>query len=70
MKVLNQPMPAGVPRERPVSPSRTSYARSQELVGDRDPRQHEFTVQLRSVRRSEVRRELGVASWWPCARHC
>ena len=33
------------------------YARAQQLVGDRDPRSHEFSVQLRALmRRSQVPR--------------
>ena len=56
-----QPARAGaVPRERPSAPSRTCSRRAQELVGDRDPRQHEFTVQLRAFDAAKSGAGLGV----------
>ena len=36
------------------------YARSKELVGDRDPRAHQFTVQLRSFDASKNGSQVGV----------
>ncbi len=46
------------------------YARSMQLVGDKDPRHHEFTVQLRAFDASKSGAKLGVASLIAlCARH-
>ena len=38
------------------------YARAVQLVGDKDPRQHEFTVQLRAFDVSKSGAKLGMAS--------
>ena len=38
------------------------YARSMQLVGDKDPRRHEFTAQLRAFDVSKAGAKLGVAS--------
>ena len=38
------------------------YARSTSLVGDKDPRHHEFTVQLRAFDASKSGAKLGVAA--------
>jgi ATP-dependent Lon protease len=38
------------------------YARSPQLVGDKDPRHHEFTVQLRAFDSSKSGSKLGVAT--------
>ena len=40
---------------------RRLYSRSGELVGDRNPREHEFSVQLRAFDASKSGRSLGVA---------
>ena len=37
------------------------YARSQQLVGDKDPRQHEFTAQLRAFDAGKAGGKLGLA---------
>ena len=37
------------------------YARAKELVGDREPREHEFSVQLRSFDTSRSGSQLGLA---------
>jgi ATP-dependent Lon protease len=36
------------------------YARSTQLVGDKDPRHHEFTIQLRAFDASKSGAKLGV----------
>ena len=38
------------------------YSRGSELVGDRNPREHEFSVQLRAFDASKGGRSLGVAA--------
>jgi len=38
------------------------YARALQLVGDKDPRQHEFTTQLRAFDASKSGSKIGVAS--------
>jgi len=45
-KILNQPVPPAF-RESVKVAEQNLYARAKELVGDRDPRSHEYTVQLR-----------------------
>lgn len=48
VKVLNKPIPQAF-RESMGFAEQNLYARSVQLVGDKDPRQHEFTVQLRGI---------------------
>lgn len=48
VRILNQPQPPAF-RESVKVGEQNLYARSKELVGDRDPRSHEFTIQLRSM---------------------
>ncbi len=45
-KILNQPVPPAF-RESVKVAEQNLYARAKELVGNRDPRSHEYTVQLR-----------------------
>ena len=47
MRILNQ-NPLGPLKECVRCAEQNLYARSKELVGDRDPRAHEFTIQLRA----------------------
>jgi ATP-dependent Lon protease len=47
IRVVNYPVP-GPLRESIRCAEQNLYARARDLVGDRDPRQHEFTVQLRA----------------------
>lgn len=59
VKVLNRPTPA------PFSESiryaeQNLFSRAKELVGDRDPRQHEFNVQLRAFDASRSGSALGL----------
>jgi ATP-dependent Lon protease len=48
VKILNQP-PAAAFRESVKIGEQNLYARSKELVGDRDPREHEFSTQMRAM---------------------
>ncbi len=38
------------------------YARAKELIGDKDPKQHEFTVQLRAFDSAKSGAKVGVAA--------
>jgi len=60
VKILNRPAPR--PFEESVRYAEQNlYARGKDLVGDRDPRSHEFSVQLRSFDASKSGSQLGVA---------
>lgn len=48
VKILNQP-PAPAFRESVKIGEQNVYARAKELVGDRDPREHEFSIQMRAM---------------------
>lgn len=48
VKILNHPVPPAF-RESVRYAEQNLYSRSKELVGDRDPRGHEFSVQLRAM---------------------
>ncbi len=48
VKILNAPVPAAF-RESVRYGEQNLYVRSRALVGDRDPRSHEFSVQLRAM---------------------
>ena len=61
LKVLNKPIPPAF-RESIGFAEQNLYARSHQLVGDKDPRQHEFTVQLRAFDAAKSGAKLGVAS--------
>lgn len=61
VKVLNKPIPQAF-RESMSFAEQNLYARSVQLVGDKDPRQHEFTVQLRAFDAAKSGAKLGVAS--------
>ena len=47
LKILNQ-SPPGPLKESVRCAEQNLYARAKELVGDRDPRAHEFTIQIRA----------------------
>jgi ATP-dependent Lon protease len=57
---LNQSPPAPF-RESVRIAEQNLYARAAELVGDRNPREHEFTVQLRSFDASKTAGQTGMA---------
>jgi ATP-dependent Lon protease len=59
VKILNRPAPAAF-AESVRCAEQNLYARSRELVGDRDPRSHEFTVQLRAFDAAKTGNQLGV----------
>jgi ATP-dependent Lon protease len=59
VKVLNKPTPAPF-QESIRYAEQNLLARARELVGDRDPRQHEFNVQLRAFDASRSGAALGL----------
>jgi ATP-dependent Lon protease len=61
VKILNKPIPPAF-RESMGYAEQNLYARSIQLVGDKDPRNHEFTAQLRAFDSSKLGAKLGVAS--------
>ena len=61
VKILNKPIPPAF-RESIGYAEQNLYARSKQLVGDKDPRQHEFAVQLRAFDASKSGSKLGVAA--------
>lgn len=61
VKPLNRPVPPAF-RESLSYAEQNLYARASQLVGDRDPRQHEFAVQLRAFDASRAGAGLGVAA--------
>jgi len=61
VKILNKPAP--LPFKESVSCAEQNlYARAKTLVGDRDPRSHEFTVQLRAFDASKSGSATGVGA--------
>jgi len=61
VKILNKPIPTAF-RESMGYAEQNLYAHSIRLVGDKDPRHHEFTVQLRAFDASKSGAKLGVAA--------
>ncbi len=59
VKILNNPAPPAF-KESLRYAEQNLYARSTQLVGDRDPRAHEFTVQLRAFDAAKRGSKLGV----------
>ncbi len=59
VRILNQSPPAPF-RESVKIAEQNLYSRSTELVGDRNPREHEFAVQLRSFDAAKTGDHLGV----------
>jgi ATP-dependent Lon protease len=60
MRILNQPAPPAF-RESVKVGEQILFVQSRNLVGDRDPRGHEFTVQLRAIDADRSGAGLGVA---------
>src|SRR5437870_3494043 len=60
VKILNKPAPQAFTESVRYS-EQNLYARSKELVGDREPRSHEFSVQLRAFDASRSGSSSGVA---------
>ncbi|MGK5095522.1 BREX system Lon protease-like protein BrxL [Deltaproteobacteria bacterium TL4] len=61
VKILNKPVPPAF-RESMGYAEQNLYARAMQLVGDKDPRHHEFTAQLRAFDASKAGAKLGVGS--------
>ena len=61
VRILNRPAPKAF-AEAVKYAEANLYARSAELVGDRNPREHEFSVQLRAYDASKAGQSLGVAA--------
>lgn len=61
VKILNNPAPTAF-RESLRYAEQNLYARAMQLIGDRDPRAHEFTVQLRAFDAAKKGSKLGVAA--------
>lgn len=59
VRILNQSPPAPF-RESVKLAEQNLYARARELVGDRNPREHEFAVQLRSFDAARSGDQVGV----------
>jgi ATP-dependent Lon protease len=60
VKVLNKPVPPSF-RESVGYAEQNMYSRSAQLVGDKDPRQHEFTVQLRAFDAAKSGSKIGIS---------
>ncbi len=61
VKILNQPAPPALKESVRVG-EQNLYTRAKELVGDRDPREHEFSVQMRAVDADRSGTGLGLAA--------
>lgn len=61
VKILNKPAPPAF-RESVGYAEQNLYTRATQLVGDKDPRHHEFTAQLRAFDASRSGTKLGMAS--------
>ncbi len=61
VRVLNNPVPAPF-RESIGYAAQNLYARAQQLVGDRDPGSHEFSVQLRGFDAAKTGAKTGVGA--------
>jgi ATP-dependent Lon protease len=60
VKILNQPTPPPF-KESVRCAEQNLYGRAKELVGDRDPREHEFSVQLRAFDSAKSGTAVGVS---------
>ena len=61
VKILNKPVPPAF-KESMGYAEQNLYARAMQLVGDKEPRHHEFSVQLRSFDASKSGAGLGMAA--------
>lgn len=59
VRILNHPQPPAF-RESVKVGEQNLYARAKELVGDRDPRSHEFSIQLRAMDADKSGAGLGL----------
>ena len=60
VRILNQPAPSAF-RESVRCAEQNLYSRAKELVGDREPRSHEFSVQLRAFDAAKSGASVGIA---------
>jgi ATP-dependent Lon protease len=61
VKILNKPVPPAF-KESVSFAEQNLYARATQLVGDKEPREHEYTVQLRAFDASKSGSKLGIAT--------
>jgi ATP-dependent Lon protease len=61
VKILNKPVPPAF-KESVGFAEQNLYTNSVKLVGDKEPRQHEFTIQLRAFDSSKSGAKLGIAT--------
>ena len=61
VKILNKPVPPAF-KESMGFAEQNLYARAMQLVGDKDPRHHEFSIQLRAFDAAKSGAKLGVAA--------
>jgi ATP-dependent Lon protease len=61
VKILNKPVPPAF-RESIGYAEQNLYTRASQLVGDKEPRQHEFSVQLRAFDAAKTGSKVGVAA--------
>ena len=61
VKILNKPIPPAFKESMSVA-EQNLYARAKQLVGDKDPRHHEFTVQLRAFDNAKSGAKIGIAA--------
>jgi ATP-dependent Lon protease len=61
VKILNKPVPPAF-KESIGFARQNLYTRAMQLVGDKDPRHHEFTVQLRAFDTAKTGAKLGVSA--------
>ena len=67
MKILNQPTPPPF-RESVRVGEQNLYTRAKDLVGDRDPREHEFSIQMRAMDADKTgNRPWACQCWSRCA---
>ena len=59
IKILNRPIPAKF-QESVRYAEQNLYSKAKELVGDRDPHNHEFSIQLRSFDTSKTGNGIGI----------
>ena len=59
VKILNHPVPAAF-RESVRYAEQNLYTKAKQLVGDRDPRSHEFAIQLRAMDHDRTGTSLGL----------
>lgn len=60
VKILNHPIPHAF-RESVRFAEQNLYGRGKDLVGDRDPREHEFSIQLRAFDAARSGSHIGLA---------